>query len=241
VDDTSPTRIRLQVLGLFDLHIDDQRVELPLQAQRLLGYLAAVQPAQSRAVLAGCLWGETPQDRAMATLRNALWQLRRAGSGMISTSRDRVIMNPCVSVDLADARRCAAAIAAGAATDLDTALIDLLDADVLTTWEDDWLRIERERMRQMRIHALESLAESWLRRGRYAEAIQAALTAVRAEPLRESAQAALIKAFLSEGNPSEAVRQFESYRQLLATELGLRPSARMQALVGDGMRAARVG
>jgi DNA-binding SARP family transcriptional activator len=61
---------------------------------------------------------------------------------------------------------------------------------------------------------------------------------VRAEPLRESAQAALIRAFLSEGNPSEAVRQFESYRRLLATELGLRPSARIRSLLGEGMRAS---
>jgi DNA-binding SARP family transcriptional activator len=112
-------------------------------------------------------------------------------------------------------------------------LIDALGADLLTTWDDDWLRLERERLRQLRIHALESLAELLIRRGRHAEAIQAALTAIEAEPLRESAQITLIRAFIGEGNTSEAVRQYESFRSLLAAELGLRPSVRIQALLRE--------
>ena len=90
--------------------------------------------------------------------------------------------------------------------------------------------LERERLRQLRIHALEALSVRLRDQGRFAEAIDAALSAVAAEPLRESAQITLIESYLAEGNVSEAARQSESYRVLLDVELGLEPSARVQAL-----------
>jgi DNA-binding SARP family transcriptional activator len=229
---------------MFELVIDGDRVTLPLRAQRVLGYLAVVQPAQSRSVLAGLLWGGAPQDRAMAILRNALWQLRKTSAPLVHTSRDEVRIDADVCVDLACARRCANGIVSGTSAvtaspeGADPLMIDMLDADLLGGWEEDWLHIERERLRQLRIHALETLADSLTRAGRYAEAIQAALAAVRAEPLRETAQIVLITAYLAEGNVCEAVRQFESFRRLLADELGIAPSAQVTSLlpaVGRGI------
>jgi DNA-binding SARP family transcriptional activator len=225
--------VQLHVLGQFELIVRGDRVEVPLQAQRVLGYLAVVHPVQSRSVLAERLWVDAPQDRAMATLRNAVWRVRKSGASVIHTSRDNVSVATHVWIDLAHARRCAAAIDLGQPTVTDPQLIKMLDSDVLVGWEDDWLQIERERLRQMRIHALESLAEMLVREGRHAQAIQAALAAVRAEPLRETAQVALINAYLSEGNACEAVRQFESFKRLLGDELGLSPSPRVEGLLCD--------
>jgi DNA-binding SARP family transcriptional activator len=54
---------------------------------------------------------------------------------------------------------------------------------------------------------------------------------VRGEPLRESSHAALIQVFLAEGNMSEAVREFTSYRALLHDELGLEPTPRLRHLI----------
>ncbi|MGH8905014.1 MAG: AfsR/SARP family transcriptional regulator [Egibacteraceae bacterium] len=51
--------------------------------------------------------------------------------------------------------------------------------------------------------------------GRYSQAIDAGLAAIAGEPLRESAHRALIRAYLAEGNPSEALRQYRIYRRLL--------------------------
>jgi DNA-binding SARP family transcriptional activator len=242
VTDVVESHNQLRVLGPFELSSHGQPLELPLQAQRVLGYLAVVRPAQSRSVLAGSLWGDVPEDRALSTLRNALWRIRKANTTLVRTSRDSISISSQLWIDVAYARRCAAAIEAGepiiaAQRDgslqpigPDAELIDMLDSDLLTGWDEDWLQLERERLRQLRIHALESLAEALIRQGRHAPAIQAALAAVGAEPLRESAQVMLIKAHLSEGNASEAVRQFESYRRLLA-ELGLSPSPRVASLI----------
>jgi DNA-binding SARP family transcriptional activator len=105
--------------------------------------------------------------------------------------------------------------------------------DLLPGWYDDWVLSEAEDWRQLRLHALEALADRLTAMGRWGEAADAAGAAVRAEPLRESANATLIKVHLAEGNQSEAVRQFERYRALLLAELGLEPTLRLRRLVQD--------
>jgi two-component SAPR family response regulator len=67
--------------------------------------------------------------------------------------------------------------------------------------------------------------------GAYSEAVEAALAAVWAEPLRESANRMLVRVYAAEGNPSEAVRQYQRYRQLLHRELRTPPTAQMEELI----------
>jgi DNA-binding SARP family transcriptional activator len=55
---------------------------------------------------------------------------------------------------------------------------------------------------------------------------------VQAEPLRESAHRSVIAVHLAEGNHAEALRQYDGYRRLLASELGLRPSPVIRTMVG---------
>jgi DNA-binding SARP family transcriptional activator len=49
--------------------------------------------------------------------------------------------------------------------------------------------------------------------------------------LRESAHRLIIKAHMAEGNPGEAMRQFQAYRSLLADELDLQPSDQILRLL----------
>ena len=69
--------------------------------------------------------------------------------------------------------------------------------------------------------------------GRHADAIQAALAAIRLEPLRETAHRTLIEIHLAEGNWSEACRQYQRCRRLLQDELGVEPSDSMRLLLGS--------
>lgn len=103
--------------------------------------------------------------------------------------------------------------------------------DLLPEWADDWLTVERESYRQLRLHALEALSGRLLERAEHARALAAALAAVQADSLRESAHRAVIAVHLAEGNPAEALRQFHVYRRLLALELGLPPSPAIRELV----------
>jgi DNA-binding SARP family transcriptional activator len=107
-----------------------------------------------------------------------------------------------------------------------------LSQDLLPGWYDDWALVAAEDWRQLRVGALEALAARLTAAHRLSEAKTAALAAVRAEPLRESARVALIRVHITEGDESEAVAAFERYRRLLQAELGLAPTPRLSNLVG---------
>ena len=69
----------------------------------------------------------------------------------------------------------------------------------------------------------------------------AALSAVQAEPLRERANAAVIRVHLAEGNQADARREFRRYRALLQRELGVEPTVGLFELVGVAPMASRRG
>jgi DNA-binding SARP family transcriptional activator len=177
---------------------------------------------------------DVPQDRAQASLRTALWRIRQAHHALIRATYGSVALVEDLEVDLhsaiAQARRLLRDDRSLAAADVDTGP---LECDLLPGWDEDWVLLERERLRQLRIHALEALSERLRILGRYAESIEAAHAAVSAEPLRESAQTVLIRAFLAEGNYCEARRQFESFRRLLMVDLRTEPATELARLIVD--------
>jgi DNA-binding SARP family transcriptional activator len=108
-----------------------------------------------------------------------------------------------------------------------------LARDLLPAWYDDFVELERERFRQLRLHALEALSRRHLLAARPARALDAALTALAADPLRESAHRAVMEVHLAEGNVAEAMRQFTALKHVLGSQLGIAPSARTRALLTD--------
>jgi DNA-binding SARP family transcriptional activator len=233
--DIGPT---LRVLGGFDLRVGARTLPLNASGKRVLACLAIGGSALRRETLAGRVWEWSSQARAHANLRNALWRIRRADRRLVETDHEQVRLGDDVVVDLhasvAQARRL---LDHGERCELAATPVGLLEIDILPDWDDDWVLLERERHRQLRIHALEALSTRLIDAGRFAEAIDTAYAAIAAEPLRESAHDVLIRAHLAEGNRVEAARQLSAYRRLLHEELGLPPSARLEALVGDAVRA----
>jgi DNA-binding SARP family transcriptional activator len=102
---------------------------------------------------------------------------------------------------------------------------------LLPGWYDEWAVLERERIRQRVLHALEALSAALSEQGRHAEAVDAALRAVLEEPLRESGQRALLRAYLAQGNLAEAQRAYVRFAQLVRSELGVEPSRQITALM----------
>ncbi|WP_311318598.1 bacterial transcriptional activator domain-containing protein [Streptomyces sp. 2132.2] len=74
--------------------------------------------------------------------------------------------------------------------------------------------------------------------GRHAEAVESALLADSSEPLRESAQRALIEAHLAEGNLIEAMRAYDTYRALVKREPGVEPGCELSGLIRNFCRSA---
>jgi DNA-binding SARP family transcriptional activator len=145
-----------------------------------------------------------------------------------------------VSVLATQARRVFASSEMLEALDLDRLVVA---GELLPDWYDDWVVIDRERVRQLRLHALERACERLTASGRFGEAIEAGLAAVAEEPLHESAHRVLIEAHLAEGNRDEAFRQYEAYAQAMWQDLRLEPSLQIRALVErtGGPRSRRSG
>ncbi|WP_367135513.1 MULTISPECIES: AfsR/SARP family transcriptional regulator [Streptomyces] len=231
--------LRMALLGGFRLAGAGGCVRIPAGSERLLAYVALRSGPVARSDVAENLWPGASEARAHASLRSALARLRGAGCcRALDIGPAELALAEGVTVDLHELRALARELLDATETrSLGTGEIDGLSQDLLPGWCDDWALREAEEWRQLRLHALEALAHHFAGARRYAHAVSAAGAAVRAEPLRESAHAALIKAHLAEGNQSEALRAFRSYQALLRSELGLSPTPGLLGLVA-GLRPA---
>jgi DNA-binding SARP family transcriptional activator len=217
------------IVRLFgDLHVDagGLRQEAPEGSKQLLAFVALRRRRVDRQHAAQTLWPDAAEARAAGNLRSALWRLRRAGIDVLAADRWSLGLRGHVLVDLDLMDQWATRMIAGTESAADLAVAPLRAGrwEVLPGWDDDWVLIERERLRQRMLHALEALSGKLVRAGRFADAVDAAIIAVSVDPLRESAQRALTEAHLAEGNQSEARRIWLDYRDLLRRELGVNPS-----------------
>ncbi|MEU3783250.1 BTAD domain-containing putative transcriptional regulator [Streptomyces sp900129855] len=223
---------RLRLLGQFRLETGTGAVELCRNGQRLLAFMG-LRSRVSRTVLAGTLWPDVTEEHARGSLRTTLWKLPRGEPPLIACCRDALLIAPALRVDVHTLTRTALGVVRGCGPPPDARrpLGLLVGEDLLPGWDEDWVLVERERLRQLRLHALDALAEALIRQGRPALAMEAAWASLRAEPLRESAHRAVVSAHLAEGNVSEAVRHYHAFRRLLNEELGVEPSPRFARML----------
>ena len=232
------TAPRITLLDGFTLQLGEGGPEaevgdLPHGVQRLVAHLC-LSGRPARTAIAGYLWPDVPEEHANGSLRSALWRLHKAVPGLIQVSGGALFLAPGVRVDVRELCDWAAR-----ALDPRVAVEELavpaagLRGDLLPGWYDDWVLLERERLRQLLVHSLEAIAVKLTVAGRHSEALQAAYSAVRAEPLRESAHRTVINVHLAEGNLAEAFRAYDLFRALLDDELGVVPTEQMTRLVDD--------
>jgi SARP family transcriptional regulator, regulator of embCAB operon len=228
------------LLGGFALFWGSTLLRVPRTSQRLVAFLALHGGMVRRTAIAGSLWPDASEDHACANLRQALARLQRSARRALVASKLELGLAEDVAVDVRHARALACRLLDPAVTpeqsDLGRAAVGVLSAELLPDWDDDWVLLEAEDWRQLRLHALEGLAGRLTAAGRWGEATGAACAAVRADPLRESSRASLIQVHLAEGNQSEAVREFARYQALLHVDLGLEPTPRLRQLI-DGLHS----
>jgi DNA-binding SARP family transcriptional activator len=228
----------LSLLGGFLFSAEgDALLGISAGSQRLLAFLALHDRTVRRERVAGTLWPDSTEEHAGASLRSTLSRLDGPVRRAVRVTAADLGIAEGVVVDVHRAKALAHRLtdrdAPPSAVDIRTDGVSSLTNDLLPGWYDDWAVIAAEDWRQLRLHALEAVAAQLTAADRVAEAAAAALVAVRAEPLRESARAALIRVHLAEGNQSRAIDEFERYRVLLHAELGLEPTSRLRQLLSE--------
>jgi DNA-binding SARP family transcriptional activator len=222
--------LRLMLLPAFELHWGGEQIALPSRAQRLIALLAVGDRPVARAVAAARLWPDVANARANASLRATLWSLPREIPAPVLVKHNTLLLDPAIHVDFGHACALATTLMEGGHPQDVDRWQTALHADLLEEWDDEWLLVERERFRQLRLHALDELCVKHARAGRFSNAIVAGLASVASDPTRESAHRALITAHLLEGNRMEAIRQYHTYLAIARTEMGIGPSDLLQRL-----------
>jgi len=222
------TVVQLYLLGSFRLNVGGPRQEVVLKGQRarwLLAYLAVYQDqAHSRVRLAGILWPDLPESRARRALSQAVWQVRRAlGPDVIRSVDNRLALGEHVWSDVS-------AFRAGVVSKELQAALELYRGDFLPDSYDDWTLVAREQLREQYLDGLHRIIGVLKRLGRHQQALAYARQLVRAEPLRERAHQEIMHLYLILNEPARALQQYETLRALLLEELGVEPSAALQAL-----------
>ncbi|WP_255768591.1 AfsR/SARP family transcriptional regulator [Pseudarthrobacter sulfonivorans] len=211
----------------------ERRIMVPEGSKRLLVFVALHEGSVDRRFAAGTLWPYVCDERASGNLRSALWRLRGAGIEVLDVDKILIGLKKDTGLDIHSLRDWAGRIIAGTAiaSDLQIPPLSMEALDLLPGWYDDWVVFERERLRQRMLHGLEALCCQLIRLNRLAEAVEVAINAVDIDPLRESAQRALMEVHLAEGNIVEARRTYHAYERLVARELGVKPSSKIKGLV----------
>ncbi|HEX6342967.1 AfsR/SARP family transcriptional regulator [Umezawaea sp.] len=237
------TGLRVTLLDGFQLTGSTGAVPVSGGAERLLAFTALHHRAVGRLLVAGSLWTNSSEGHAYAALRSTLIRMNDAGRRTLLITPSSLELAPGVTVDLHDARALAHRLLdAGphAAADLGVEAVATLSSELLPLWYDEWVLVEAEDWRQLRLHALEAVVDGLVEARRFGDATAAAGAVVRADPLRESAHAALIRVHLAEGNQSEAVHAFTRFSRLLRANLGLAPTPGLRSLV-EGRAGPGVG
>lgn len=223
-----PGRATLCVLDRFNLFVAGASINLPVQAQKVIAFLALHDGPQPRERVAERLWPDADLKRCLASLRTVLWRVRQASPDAVRAHRGSVGLGPSVTVDVHESKNVVRRILNGHAVEPEYA-VPLLSRGLLPDWDDTWVLPEQERIQQMHVYCLETLSRRLAGQECYAYAMQAAKAATSIEPLRESALRAVIDVHLAEGNRAMARRVYEDFRRALHLEMGIEPSPHLAA------------
>ncbi|PYM92439.1 MAG: hypothetical protein DME04_15475 [Candidatus Rokuibacteriota bacterium] len=239
-------RLHLTLLGGFQARRGSgDAVALPTRkAQALLAYLALpLGRAHPRDKLASVLWGGIREESARASLRQALFSLRRAlggeASAVLRQEGDLVALSPAaVEVDVADFER---AVATGSAESLARAA-ELYRGDLLAglgvdeTPFEEWLLGERERLRELALEGLAKLLAQQRKDGMLEPAVQTALRLLMLDPLQEPVHRTLMRLYAQLERRGAALRQYQQCVSVMQRELGVEPQAETKALYQEILR-----
>lgn len=233
------SQLTLRVLGSVSVERDGRRLELPpsKKTRALLGYLLAEPREHTREHLCALFW-DVPDD-----LRGALrWSLSRLRPILDQPARRRLLADrETVRLDsdetLADLRSVEELCARGLVTATRAELAEaaaLFRGELLEGLElgeafrfQAWRTAKREQARRLHAQVLRALVAALVAEPE--EALRPARLLVELDPTAEEAHRGVVLLLGRLGRVREARKQYDACREILATTLGEKPSAEMEA------------
>lgn len=221
--------LKLALLGGFQARVGDgPSLAFPTRkGQALLAYLALkrAQP-QPRDKLASLLWGETGEEQSRNSLRQTLFNIRRTladAAASLVIEGETLMLAPDVWVDALWFDQLAAE-GTPAALEQAAALYtgDLLEGLSLREPPfEDWLLVERERLRERAFEVLARLLRHQAETGATEPAIHTAARLLALDPLQEAVHRMLMRLYLRQGRRGAAQRQYQACVEVVQRELSV--------------------
>lgn len=237
--------LQIRVLGSPQFILLEQPVTTlrAAKSQAILCYLAVTKRPLSRTALSGLFWPDKSDQEARVNLRQAIRLVQKAIPGVLLAQREVVALAPdmMIAVDVAQFET---AVSAGTVDGLETA-VSLYQGDLMAGFyvEDayafeEWLLVERERLRTKAVQALHDLTTHFVTRRETEKGVRYARRLLRLEPWLEEGHRALMRLLAWQGQYSAALKQYATCRKLLDEELGVEPAPETAALF-DRIRQLR--
>jgi WD40 repeat protein/DNA-binding SARP family transcriptional activator len=241
--------LRVQLLGQFDVRVDDKRVLITSRAgQSLMAYLLlTVRITHRREKLAGLLWPDTTDENARKNLRQELWRIRKAlTASQLSTTTEYILadeltiaFNPAASYWL-DAAQLERDLSSGTSLDERIQQAALYQGELLPGFYDEWMVLERERVQAVYERQMQQLLTQLIAEGRWAPTLEWSERWIALGHTPEPAYRALMIAYAALGDPAKVAATFDRCAGALENELGVEPSAETEALHDQLLRGEAV-
>jgi predicted ATPase len=236
-------RVQIGMLGPFEVGSDDGApADVPGARLRALLAALALRPGHvvPKASLVDWIWGEDPPADAANALQRLVSRLRKAlPDASIDGHTDGYLLN--VAPDAVDVVRFERLLTTARASAGDAARRAELLGEALRLWrgapmadiglaDSGAFNAAAGRLAELRLAAAEERADAELGLGRGADLVTELTDLAAAHPVRERLAAALMRALVAAGRPSEALLTYERTRESLAEALGVDPSPELSAL-----------
>lgn len=241
--------LRIGVLGPLSVTRDGAVIHMPRARSGTLLAVLAMSARQPVSVdrLAELIWSDDLPKGVRPAVHNLVARVRGLVEGVVVTAADGYLLD--IDPDRVDLLRFRGLVrAADGAADPGTAA-ELLD-QALGLWRGEPVSdLPSSALRrnmvpgvvEERLRAIQRRAELGLAAGRNDPAVAEMRTLIGQYPLREPLWSLLIRALAASGRPAEAIQQYHQAREVLAEELGVDPSAELQDLYRELLRADRRG
>ena len=202
------------------------------QKDRALIGVLAMRPGMThtREKLAGLLWSDRGQKQARDSLKHSLTRLRHAFLGVspqpIAADRHSVRFNATsVSIDVAEFER----LLQQGSTEAILMAVETFRGDLLESISirdaafQEWLLLERQKLRRRLEEALTSLLAKLMATRNYENAGEVARRLIQFDPLQEVAYRALMQILSGQGQKAQALKLFRELNDRLHRDLGVKP------------------
>jgi DNA-binding SARP family transcriptional activator len=229
-------KLAIHLFGSFQIFVGEISIlsRMRQRSQRLLVYLLLHREGRLRRdQVAFNLWPDLPEEESLAMLRRALSDLRLALASLedndwVLASPQEIGLNPGapLALDVADYARLA-----GQDTPASLhAAVDLYTGNLLPEFDDEWVIVERERLKQMQGDVLQRLISHHRAIHETAQALDLVRKALVLDPYAETAHREMMGLFYESGDRAGALAAYDRLRAQLQTDLGVEPMPETQAM-----------